>query len=249
MLITRPIVFLDFESTGVDPMTARILQIACIKINIDGTTEEKDILVNPTIPIPEESTKIHGITNEMVKDQPTFKERSKAFYKFLLGCDIGGYNSDDYDIPLLIEEFSRVGILYPAEELNYVDVLKNERRLNPNSLSEVYRRRTGKKLEGAHNALTDVKATFEILMCQLEGDNDATPESIDLLCQGNKKRYDISGKTYYNQNGVVCWNFGNRINKPVMEDSKEAVNYFNWVMNNNFPTELKKKLIMLKNQQ
>lgn len=163
---------------------------------------------------------------------------------------MGGYNSDEYDIPLLIEEFARVGVVFPAEKLNYIDVLKNERRLMPNSLEAVYKRRTGKKLEGAHNALNDVKATYEILMCQLEGDNDATPESIDLLCNNNKRRYDISGKTYYNEEGIVCWGFGNKFkDQPVLAQSEEAINYYNWVLNNNFPTELKQKLILLKKEQ
>jgi DNA polymerase-3 subunit epsilon len=248
MIITRPIVFLDFETTGIEITTARIVQIACVKINTDGTTEEKDILINPQIPIPKESTDVHGITDEMVKDAPTFKQMSKSFYKFLSGSDIGGYNSDEYDIPLLVEEFARVGILYPNEELYYIDVLKNERRLNPNTLEAVYKRRTGKKLEGAHNAIKDVKATYEILMCQLEGDEDATPESIDLACQGNKKRHDVSGKTYYNDEGIVCWSFGKLINRPVLEDSNVARDYLNWVLSGNFPMDLKNKLIQLKNK-
>jgi DNA polymerase-3 subunit epsilon len=248
MLITRPIIFFDLETTGVEILDARIIQIACIKLNMDGSKEEKEILLNPTIPIPSESTKIHNITDEDVKNAPTFKQIWKALYKFFDGCDIAGYNSDMFDIPVLIEEFGRAGIIFPNWELNYVDVLKNERRVNPNTLTSVYERWTGKKLEGAHDALNDVRATFEILMYQQDGKEDETPESIDLACQGNRKRYDVGGKTYFDKNGVVCWGFGKLKNKPVIDQSQESIDYFNWVLNNKFPMELKNKLIELKNK-
>jgi DNA polymerase-3 subunit epsilon len=176
----------------------------------------------------------------MVADAPTFKQISKSLFTYFEGCDVAGYNSDYYDVPLLMKEFSRCGIDFPTWELNLVDVLKFEKLLNPNNLGEVYKRYTGKVLEGAHDALNDIRATFEILMCQLEkhGKNDLTPQEIDLMCQGERKRFDVSGKTYLNANGEVCWSIGKNAHNPVTKDTA----YLNWVLNSDFPEETKTKL-------
>jgi DNA polymerase-3 subunit epsilon len=240
MNITRPIVFFDLETTGLDLSTDRAVSIATLKIDMDGKTEEKKILINPEMDIPKEASDIHGITNEMVADAPTFKQISKSLFSYFENCDIAGFNSDYYDVPLLMKEFSRCGIDFPTWELNLVDVLKFERMLNSNKLSEVYLRYTGKELEGAHDALNDIRATFEILMCQLEkhGKNDLTPQEIDLMCQGERKRFDLSGKTYLNANGEVCWSIGKNANNPVTKDTA----YLNWVLKSDFPEETKAKL-------
>jgi DNA polymerase-3 subunit epsilon len=238
MEITKPIIFFDLETTGVEINTARIVQIACIKINADGSKEEKEILINPTIPIPKDASEVHGITDEMVKDAPKFFNIAKSLFSFFEGCDIAGYNSDSYDLPLLCEEFGRCNIEFPTWEVNLIDVLKYERLLNPNNLASVYKRYTGKELDGAHNAMNDVRATFEILMCQLEGKQEQTPEQIDLYCQGERKRYDIGGKTYIDKEGNVRWSFGKNMHKLVLDD----LGYYQWVLKNDFPTELKNKL-------
>ena len=240
MNITRPIVFFDLETTGLDLSTDRAVSIATLKIDMDGKTEEKKILINPEMDIPKEASDIHGITNEMVAEAPTFKQISKSLFSYFENCDIAGFNSDYYDVPLLMKEFSRCGIDFPTWELNLVDVLKFERMLNSNKLGEVYLRYTGKELEGAHDAMNDIKATFEILMCQLEkhGKNDLTPQEIDLMCQGERQRFDLSGKTYLNANGEVCWSIGKNANNPVTKDTA----YLNWVLKSDFPEETKAKL-------
>ena len=240
MNITRPIVFFDLETTGLDLSTDRAVSIATLKIDMDGNTEEKKILINPEMEIPKEASEIHGITNEMVAEAPTFKQISKSLFSYFENCDIAGFNSDYYDVPLLMKEFNRCGIEFPTWELNLVDVLKFERMLNSNKLGEVYLRYTGKELEGAHDAMNDIKATFEILMCQLEkhGKNDLTPQEIDLMCQGERKRFDLSGKTYLNANGEVCWSIGKNANNPVTKDTA----YLNWVLKSDFPEETKAKL-------
>ena len=240
MNITRPIVFFDLETTGLDLSTDRAVSIATLKIDLESNTEEKKILINPEMMIPKEASDIHGITDEMVADAPTFKQISKSLFSYFENCDIAGFNSDYYDVPLLMKEFSRCGIDFPTWELNLVDVLKFERMLNSNKLSEVYLRYTGKELEGAHDAMNDIKATFEILMCQLEkhGKNDLTPQEIDLMCQGERKRFDLSGKTYLNANGEVCWSIGKNANNPVTKDTA----YLNWVLKSDFPEETKAKL-------
>jgi DNA polymerase-3 subunit epsilon len=240
MNITRPIVFFDLETTGIDLSKDRAVSIATLKIDLEGKTTEKKILINPEMMIPKDASDIHGITDEMVVDAPTFKQISKSLFTYFENCDIAGFNSDYYDVPLLMKEFSRCGIEFPTWELNLVDVLKFERMLNSNKLEEVYKRYTGKALEGAHDALNDIRATFEVLMCQLQkhGKEDLTPQEIDLMCQGERKRFDISGKTYLNANGEVCWSIGKNANNPVTKDTA----YLNWVLNSDFPEETKAKL-------
>jgi DNA polymerase-3 subunit epsilon len=240
MNITRPIVFFDLESTGLDLSKDRVVSIATLKIDLDGKTEEKKILINPQMPIPKEASDVHGITDEMVADAPIFPQLAKSLFSYFENCDIAGFNSDYYDVPLLMKEFSRCGIEFPTWELNLVDVLKFERALNSNKLGEVYKRYTGKELEGAHDALNDIRATFEILMCQLEKHEkqDLTPKDIDLICQGERKRFDLSGKTYINADGEVCWAIGKNMNIPVNKD----MGYLNWVLSSDFPEETKAKL-------
>lgn len=242
MKITKPIIFFDLETTGVDITNARIVQIACIKIDLDGNKEEKSMLIKPLIPIPKDASDIHGLTDEMVKDAPYFSQIAVALFKYFKGCDIGGYNSDNYDIPLLIQEFERCNIEFPTWELNTVDVLKHERLLNPNTLEAVYERYTGNTLEGSHDALNDVRATLEVLLHQIKTNEEKTPQEIDLECQGNKKRYDFGNKTYLDKDGVVRWSFGKNLNKSVLED----IGYLEWVLKSDFPNELKNKLKKLK---
>ena len=240
MNIIRPIVFFDLETTGLDLSKDKIVSIATIKIDLEGNVEEKTILINPQILIPKEASDVHGITNEMVADAPTFKQVSKSLFLYFENCDIAGFNSDYYDVPLLMKEFSRCAIEFPTWELNLLDVLKFEKHLNPNNLKEVYFRYTGKVLEGAHDALNDIRATFEILMCQLQkhGKEDLTPQDIDLMCQGDRKRFDLSGRTYINLNGDVCWSIGKNANNPVVNDPA----YLNWVLSSDFPDDTKTKL-------
>jgi DNA polymerase-3 subunit epsilon len=242
MKITKPIIFFDLETTGVDITNARIVQIACIKIDLDGNKEEKSMLIKPLIPIPKDASDVHGITDEMVKNAPYFSQIAVALFDYFNGCDIGGYNSDNYDIPLLIQEFERCNIEFPTWELNTVDVLKYERLLNPNTLEAVYKRYTGNTLEGSHDALNDVRATVEVLLHQIKLNQEKTPQEIDLECQGNKKRYDFANKTYLDKDGIVRWSFGKNLNKSVLED----MGYFEWVLKSDFPSELKNKLKQLK---
>ena len=241
MKLNRPIVFFDLETTSVEISTARVVQIACIKINMDGSTEEKKMFINPSIPIPAEAIEVHGITNDMVKDAPFFSQIAKGLYSFFKDCDIAGYNSDAYDVPLLCEEFGRLSITFLDWDYNLVDVLKYERLLKPNKLADVYKRYTGKELEGSHDAMNDVKATFEILFHQIGDNEEITPEEIDEFCQGNRKRFDVAGKTYLNEEGIVFWSFGKNMNKPVLDDK----GYLEWVLKNDFPSETKFKLRQL----
>ena len=254
MNIIRPIVFFDLETTGVSPEKDRIVEIACLKISpveengiMTTKIEEKKAVLNPTIPIPKEASDVHGFTDEKVKDCPRFIELSKSLYSFFKDCDFGGFNSDSYDIPLLSQEFARCNIVFPDWDCAYVDVLKFERALNPNKLADVYKRYTGQDLEGAHGAENDIRATVDVLLHQLKkiGKEGMTPSEIDLFCQGDKKRFDLSGKCYVDNENVVRWAFGKNQDKPVLEDK----GYLEWVLKSDFSIELKNKLRKLQNDE
>jgi DNA polymerase-3 subunit epsilon len=238
MKLKRPLIFFDLETTGVDVSTSRIVEIACIKIDLDGDKSEKYSLINPTIPIPKEASDIHGITDDTIADAPKFIELSKSLYSFFYGCDLAGYNSDSFDIPILLQEFSRCNIVFGDWEINTIDVLSVERLLRPNKLSDVYKRYTGKDLKDAHSALADVNATLEILLHQYDGQDEITPEEIESFYR-LRKRYDLSNKLYINEDNKVCWSFGKLMNQPIETD----MSYVDWVLRQNtFTNETKRKI-------
>lgn len=247
MNIKRPIIIFDLETTGVEINKDRIVQIGAIKMNVDGSLEEKSVLINPTIPIPKEATEIHKITDEDIKDAPTFKQIAKNFCKWLTGCDIGGYNSDNFDVPLLIEEFARAGVQYPVGDINFIDVIKIERLVNSHKLEDTYKRYTGNELKDAHDALEDSKATLIVLQKQIELYNEIIPNKIDELdqfCQGDKKRVDYAGKLY-EKDGEIYWNFGKHKDQLV----KETLEYASWVIGVDFPSNTKDHLKRIMNSQ
>ena len=239
MSLPKPIVFFDLETTGISITQDRIVQIGAIKVNPDGTEEIKNVLINPTIPIPPGATEVHGISDADVQDKPLFRQIAKSFVAWLSGSDLAGYNSDNFDIPMLIEEFSRVGVDFPEEETKFIDVLKIERKVNSHKLGETYQRYTGEELEGAHNALIDIYATIKIFHQQLE-QNDHLPSGagdLEVFCQGEFKRVDFAGKLYEKEEKVY-WRFGKHKNQLV----SETKSYCNWVLGSDFPTETKAQI-------
>ncbi len=238
----KPIVFFDLETTGVNTSSDRIVQIGAIKRLADGTEEVKNVLINPTIPIPEGATMVHGISNEDVQDKPKFVQVAKSFASWLAGCDLAGYNSDNFDVPMLIEEFSRAGIEFPEEGTNFIDVLKMERMVNSHTLENTYKRYTGEELKGAHDALADVRATLEIFNRQLEKNEELPKDAaaIDAYCQGDNKRVDYAGKLYQKDGGIY-WRFGKHKGKLV----SETASYAKWVLDSDFPSETKKQIRLI----
>jgi len=246
MILSKPIIFFDLETTGVNVVKDKIVQIAILKIFPDGEQEQKKTLVNPGIDIPEGATEVHGITNQMVLGSPSFKQISKSLAEQMKGCDIAGYNSDVFDVPLLIEEFNRAGIEFPdtGEDINFVDVLKIERRINSHKLTETFKRYTGEELDGAHDAMNDVIGTAKVLFAQLEKmndddarTNDFTVEELDLFCQDERKRVDYAGKLYEND-GEVYWSFGKHKDCLVKDERQ----YADWVLRSDFPTDTKNRI-------
>lgn len=252
-MIQKPIIFFDLETTGVDIITSRIVQIGCVKTVFENANfkvlDQKNILINPTIPIPKEASDVHHITDEMIKDKPTFNQLAKGVSYFFNGCDIGGFNSDKFDIPLLAEEFLRAGVEHDFSQSTFIDVLSFERLLNPNNLGAVYQRYTGEVLENAHDALIDITATITVFENQLRRNSYDIDYSKDFLkqvsdlCANGKEVVDLAGKMYKKE-GVVCWSFGKNINKPIKDD----LGYCDWFLKSEFPKESKKVLEKLLNK-
>jgi len=238
MKLTKSIIWFDCETTGVSTEDDRIVEIACLKINPDGTRETKETLINPEIPIPIEASSVHGITDEKVKDAPKFKQIATSLREWFKDCDLGSYNGNNFDIPLLSAELVRSGLQPIDWNPNLLDAFTLYRHLFPNTLSDVYKRLTGKELENAHSALADVEASLEIAEILTKGIEQQTVEEIDLMLQADKLRFDLAGKLYRDSEGVVRWNFSKNKDKPVLEDK----GFCNWFLGQGFPKESKDKL-------
>ena len=233
--LDKPVIFFDLETTGTDINTDRVVQIAAIKIYPDGAREEKNLMVNPTIPIPKEASDVHGITNDMVADLPIFDKYAVGIQSFFTDCHIGGYNSNRFDMPMLLQELRRSGLSLDLDGIALIDVMQIETKLNPRTLSAVYQRYTGKVLEDAHDALADVRATVEILENQLfseELTNIVDCTDLDKFSQGDNVRVDVSGKLCM-VDGQVCWNFGKNKNRPILEDK----GYLKWYLKQSVPVD------------
>lgn len=240
--ITRPIAFIDLETTGINLGTDRIVEIAIVKILPDGTRQVKRKLINPEMAIPQQSIDVHGITNEMVKDAPTFKQASNEIKQFLENCDLGGYNSNKFDIPLLVEEFLRTGQDFKTDGRKLVDVQKVFHMMEPRTLSAAYKFYCGKELENAHSAEVDATATWEVLDAQIEKYPQIgnTLESI-LKAVGEEEIVDFARRMIV-QEGKIVFNFGKHKGKVVEDVLRVERSYYDWMMQGDFPQHTKQKL-------
>ena len=237
-ILKRGLIFFDLETTGVNTSTDRIIQFAGIKVMSDWTRETRTMLVNPTVKIPREAGEVHGITDDMVIDQPTFREISREIYDWIDWCDIAWYNSNNFDVPMLCEELGRCNIVWPNKDIHFIDVLAIERLLNSHKLWATYQRYYGKELQHAHDALADTQATLDIWMAQMNKLTELNSvEALDNWTQSDRRRYDIAGKMYL-VDDLVYRSFGKYKGRPVHED----LSYCKWVINWEFPVETKVKL-------
>lgn len=246
--LTRPIAFVDLETTGINITTDRIVELAIVKISPDGTKLVKRKLINPLMPIPASSSAIHGITDEMVKDAPSFKQIANEVKQFIEGADLGGYNSNRFDIPMLLEEFLRAGIEYTVDGKKLVDVQKIFHMMEQRTLSAAYKFYCSKTLEGAHGAEADATATWEVLEAQLEryphiGDS---VESI-VKFTGEDDIVDFA-RRFVKEKGIELFNFGKHKGKPVSQVLKEEPQYYDWMMKGDFPINTKQKLTEMLNK-
>lgn len=246
--LTRPLAFIDLETTGVNISLDRIVEIAIVKINPDETQQVKRKLINPMMPIPKGASDVHGITDDMVKDAPVFKQVANEIKQFIDHCDIGGYNSNRFDIPMLIEEFLRAGIDFSTDGRKLVDVQKVFHMMEQRTLSAAYKFYCQKTLEGAHSAEVDATATWEVLEAQVERYPQIgnTVESI-VKFTGEDDIVDFA-RRFIRENGVEVFNFGKHKGKPVTQVLKEEPQYYDWMMKGDFPMNTKQKLTEILNR-
>lgn len=246
--LTKPLAFIDLETTGVNLGTDRIVEIAIVKILPDGSKSVKRKLINPEMPIPKTSSDIHGITDEMVKDAPTFRQVANELKQTLDGCDIAGYNSNRFDIPLLMEEFIRVQVDFDMKGRKLVDVQKIFHQMEQRTLSAAYKFYCQKNLDGAHSAEVDAMATYEILEAQTER-YPVLGNTIDTILKaiGDDTIVDFA-RRFVLENGVEVFNFGKFKGRPVADVLKAEPQYYDWMMKGDFPLHTKQKLTEILNR-
>lgn len=241
--LTKPLAFIDIEATGSNVSIDRIVEIAIIKHLPDGNRTIKRKLLNPQIPIPQVVCDIHGITDEMVKDAPTFKQAAQEIKQFLDGCDLSCYNAYRLDIPLLMEEFIRSGVDFDMRSRKLVDVQKIFHQMEQRTLSAAYRFYCNKALENAHSAEADATATAEILHAQLSKypQLGTTVDSV-LKAIGEDNLIDFARRFIFDEKGVEVFNFGKHKGRPVADVLKAEPQYYDWMMKGEFPMNTKQKL-------
>ena len=248
LLLQRSLVFIDLETTGVNLSTDRIVEIAIVKVASDGTRVVKQKFINPQMPIPKAASDIHGITDEHVKDAPTFKEVANELKQFIDSADLSGYNSNRFDIPLLMEEFLRAGINIDMTNRKMVDVQHIFHMMEKRTLGAAYKFYCQKELDGAHSAEADATATWEILEAQLTRYSHLgnTLETI-LQFTGEEKFVDFA-RRFIMENDVEVFNFGKHKGRPVCEVLKAEPQYYDWMMKGDFPLHTKQKLTEILNR-
>ena len=246
--LKKPIIFFDLETTGVNISHDRIIELSYIKVYPNGTEEEKSMRINPEMSIPAESTAIHHITDEDVADKPTFKQIAKELARVFEGCDIAGYNSNRFDIPLLMEEFLRAGINIELSRQKFVDVQTIFHKMEQRTLSAAYKFYCNSDLENAHSANADTRATYEVLKAQLDRypnlKNDV--EFLSNFSSFNKN-VDLMGRIVYNEQGVEVFNFGKYKGVSVKEVfERRDPSYYAWMMNGDFALDTKRVITKIK---
>ncbi len=247
--LSRPIAFIDLETTGVNLSTDRIVEIAIVKLMPDGEKLVKRKLINPQMPIPKASSDIHGITDEMVKEAPTFKQAGNEIKQFLENSDLGGYNSNRFDIPVLMEEFLRAEMDVDLTDRRMIDVQHIFYQMEPRTLTAAYKFFCHKELENAHSAEVDIKATIEVLEAQVQRyPNLGTSIDSILGVIGEDKVVDYARRFVFDDNGVEVFNFGKYKGKSVSATLKNEPQYYDWMMKGDFPMHTKKKLTEIFNR-
>jgi DNA polymerase III subunit epsilon len=246
--LTKPLAFIDLETTGINLGSDRIIEIAIVRIGTDSKQTVKRKLINPEMPIPAASSEIHGITDDMVKAAPTFKQVANEIRQFIEGCDLGGYNSNRFDIPMLAEEFIRAGLEFELRGRRLLDVQKIFHMMEQRTLSAAYKFYCNKNLEQAHSAEVDATATWEILQAQLDKYPQLgnTVESV-LKVTGEEDIVDFA-RRFVMEKGVEVFNFGKHKGRPVSEVLKAEPQYYDWMMKGDFPLHTKQKLTEILNR-
>jgi len=265
--LKRPLAFFDLETTGVNVALDRIVEISILKAMPDGDEQVKTLKINPEMPIPLTSSLIHGIYDDDVKDSPTFKQVAPEIADFLKDTDLAGYNSNKFDIPVLMEEFLRAGIEFDIENRRFVDVQNIFHQMEQRTLKAAYKFYCNEVLEQAHSAEADVRATYHVLLAQIEryqevewedkSGNKSVPvkNDVDALHQFTNinRPVDFAGRILYDEQGVEVFSFGKHKGKSVIEVFKMEPSYYAWMMQGDFPLYTKRCIeriwINMRNQQ
>ena len=258
--LKRPIAFFDLETTGLNVAKDRIVEISIYKVHPNGTEESKTWLLNPDYPISEESSNIHGYKLEHIKDCPTFKQEAKNISDYLNNCDLAGFNSIKFDIPMLVEEFLRAEVDFDVRTRKLIDVQNIFMKMEPRTLKAASRFYLGKELDDAHSAEADAKATYEVLKAQLDKYKDVTykdnqgveskPVENNMSAlhafSSHHRNADLMGQIILNEEGLEVINFGKHKGKTVEDVFTKEPSYYNWMMNADFPLFTKKLITTIK---
>jgi DNA polymerase-3 subunit epsilon len=245
--LKNPIIFFDLETTGINIAADRIVEISYLKVDQNGNETSKTMRVNPGIHIPEKVTAIHGISDEDVKDAPAFNEIAKSLAREFEGCDLAGYNSVKFDIPLLAEEFLRAGVDVDLKRKKFIDVQVIFMKMEPRTLSAAYKFFVNKDLDNAHSAEADTRATYEVLQAQLDRYPNLENDMGKLAeFSAQTRNVDFAGRIVLDENDVEVFNFGKYRGKPVSEVLDKDPGYYGWMMNGDFPLYTKKVLTNIK---
>ena len=245
--ISKPICFFDLETTGVNVSLDRIVEISILKIFPNGNKESKTWLVNPGVPIPLEASNIHGITNDIVKNEPLFKMIASDIKSMIDNCDLAGFNSNKFDIPLLAEELLRSEIDFSLDNVSTIDVQNIFHKMEQRTLSAAYQFYCGKSLDNAHSSKADTLATFEVLESQIEKYDDLE-NNVSFLSDFSErgKNVDLAGFIKYNEDHIPCFSFGKHKGKTVDYVLENESGYFGWLLNADFPMYTKKVLTQIR---
>lgn len=246
--LKNPLVFFDLETTGINITHDRVIEISLLKVFPNGKEEMRTRRINPEMPIPPESTAIHGITDDDVKDCPTFKQIAKSLSEMLEGCDMAGFNSSRFDVPMLAEEFLRAGVDFDTSKRKFVDVQIIFHRKEQRTLEAAYSFYCNEKLLDAHSAEADVKATYEVLKSQLDRypDLENNVDSLSKEYSSFNNNVDLAGRIILNDSGVEVFNFGKHRGRSVSEVLKNEPSYYSWMMDGDFPLNTKQMLTKIR---
>ncbi len=245
--LKKAIVFFDLETTGIDVANDRIVEISLLKVSPGGEEEIKTMRINPEMPIPPKATEIHGISDADVKDEPTFNIVARDIANYIEGCDLAGYNSNKFDIPLLAEEFLRVGFDVDLKKHRLIDVQVIFHKMEQRTLSAAYKFYCEKNLDNAHSAEADTIATYEILKAQIDRYEDIQNDMDEISkFSSHNKNVDFAGRIVYNDKEEEVFNFGKYKGMTVESVLEKDQGYFSWILNSDFPLYTKKVLTAIK---
>lgn len=245
--LKNPLIFFDVETTGLNVSKDKIIELSYIKVYPNGTEESNTVRINPGFPIPAESSTIHHITDDDVKDCPMFKQVARILEKVFEGCDIAGFNSNRFDIPILVEEFLNAGVSINFSKRKFIDVQTIFHKMEQRTLSAAYKFYCHKELDSAHSACADTRATYEVLKAQLDM-YPSLVNDVEFLSKfsSQTRNVDFAGRIVYNDNNVEVFNFGKYKGQPVEEILKKDVGYYGWIMQGDFPQNTKNVITAIK---